>query len=290
MRDVIIALLPAAVAGVYFFKTHALLIILTSILSAAVAEAVWQKLTGQKIRVYDLSAVVTGLLLALNLPSTVPLWIPAVGSIFAIIFVKQFFGGLGQNFMNPSLAARAFLLASWAVPMTNLAVDTSASASGADAVAAASQAAAATPGLWELVKGPVGGYVGEASILALIIGGAYLVIRRVISLRVPVAYIGTVAVLSWILGEQGFMTGDPVNAVLSGGLMLGAFFMATDHSTSPTTSLGQYIMGIGCGILTTVFRVYGHNPEGFMYAILIMNLFVPFIEKYTAPRAAGEVA
>lgn len=278
MTDVLIALLPAAAAGIYYFKTHALLIMLVSILSCVAVEALWQRLTGDKVRIGDLSAVVTGLLLALNLPSTVPLWIPLIGGIFAIVIVKQFFGGIGQNFMNPALAARAFLLASWAVPMTRLAVDATASASTGQ-----------LPSLWELLKGPMGGYIGEVSVFALLIGGLYLLIRRVITPRVPLAYLSTVFVLTWVLGGQGLFQGDPVRDILSGAIMLGALFMATDPSTSPTTGKGQYIMGAGCGMLTVIFKVYGHNAEGFMYAILIMNLFVPFIEKFTTPRQAVEV-
>lgn len=283
MRDVLIALLPAAIAGVYYLKVQALFVILVSVVTCVAAEAIWQKATGQDIRINDLSAAVTGLLLALNLPATVPLWIPVVGGAFAIIFVKQFFGGLGQNFMNPTLAARAFLLASWAGAMSTVSTDTAASAS---------QEAGQT--LWQLLMGPTGSYIGEVSVLALLIGGAYLLIRRVITLRIPLAFIGTTFILSWLLGENGLMTGNPVTGILSGAVMLGAFFMATDPSSSPTMKLGQYIMGVGCGILTTVFRVYGNNPESFIYAILIMNLFVPFIEKYTtpqvAPKAVMEVA
>jgi electron transport complex protein RnfD len=159
--------------------------------------------------------------------------------------------------------------------MTKLAVDGTASASSAE-----------LPGLWEVFKGPMGGYIGEASVLALLIGGLYLLVRRVITPRIPVAYLGTVFVLSWVLSEEGFLKGDPVRGVLSGAIVLGALFMATDHSTSPTTSVGQYIMGIGCGILTVIFKVYGYNPEGFVYAILILNLLVPFIEKWTTPHKA----
>lgn len=273
MRDVLIALLPAAAAGVYYLKTQALFVIFVSVLTCVGVEVIWKKLNHQEAGTLDLSAAVTGLLLGLNLSSEVPLWIPVIGGIFAIVFIKQFFGGLGQNFMNPTLAARAFLLASWSVPMTKMAID-----------------APAASDLWGLLAGPGSGYIGEVSVLALLIGGIYLIIKRVISYRVPLAFIGTVALLSWLLGGQGLMTGDPVRGIMSGGLMLGAFFMATDHSTSPSTTAGQYIMGVGCGMLTAVFRIYGNNNEGFVYAILIMNLFVPFIEKYTAPRVALEVA
>lgn len=280
MIDVLISLLPAAAAGVYYLKLEALWIIIVSILTCVAAEALWQKLTGQKVSITDMSATVTGLLLALNLPVTVPLWIPVVGGIFAIIFVKQFFGGLGQNFMNPTLAARAFLLASWTGVMSKTAADATASAS----------AAATGPTLMELLNGPMGSFIGEVSVAALLIGGAYLIIRRVITPRIPLAFIGTAFVMSWLIGGESLMTGDPVRGILSGALMLGAFFMATDPSSSPTTAVGQYIVGIGAGILTVIFRVYGHNPEGFVYAILIMNLFAPLIEKYTSTAKVKEVA
>lgn len=278
MIDVLIALLPATAVGVYYLKMQALLIILVSVLTCVITEAAWQKIYHQEIRIGDFSAVVTGLLIALNLPSTVPLWIPVAGGIFAIIFVKQVFGGIGQNFMNPALAARAFLLAAWAGPMSKTAVD------------AGSSASQKVLTLMETFKGPIGVYIGELSVAALLIGGLYLVIRRVITLRVPLAYVGTVFVMSWMLGEKGFATGDPVRGILSGALMIGAFFMATDPSTCPTTAVGQYVMGIGCGILTSIFSIYGHNPEGFVYAILIMNLVAPLIEKYTTPKKHGEVA
>ena len=287
MKDVLIALMPALAASLYFFKLDALWIVLVSVLSAMAAEALWQKLTGQDITINDLSAAVTGLLLAFNLPVTVPLWLPVVGSFFAIIIVKQFFGGLGQNFMSPALAARAFLLASWPVQMTTWSVDWKASATS---LALLKNGSGSLPKLWDLFIGNVGGCIGETSAIALLIGGAYLVYKKVISVRIPLSYIGTVFILTWIFGRGGFFMGKPLYEILSGGLMLGAIFMATDYSTSPITPKGQIIMGIGCGVITTVIRVYsGGYPEGVSYSILLMNLVVPLIDKHTVPKAFGEV-
>lgn len=284
MRDVMIALLPATAAGIYYFKTQALLVILVTVFSCVGAEALWQKITGQKIRIGDYSAAVTGLLLAFNMPPSVPLWIPVVGGVFAIIIVKQFFGGLGQNFMNPALAARAFLLASYPVQMTTWTVD---GVTSATALGILKEGGQALPSLWNLFIGNVGGTIGETSAIALLIGGLYLLFRRIISWRIPVTYIGTVFILTWIFGRSGFFTGNPMMEILAGGLMLGAIFMATDYSTSPITPLGQIVMGIGCGLLTTVIRVYGGYPEGVSYSILIMNLFVPLIDKFTTPKVFG---
>ncbi|KPU43835.1 electron transport complex subunit RnfD [Oxobacter pfennigii] len=286
MRDVLIALAPATIASIYFFKLQAALIIVVSIISAVAAEALWQKVTKQKITVSDYSAAITGLLIAFNLPPAAPLWIPVVGSFFAIIIVKQFFGGLGQNFMNPALAARAFLVASWPVIMTTWTVDGVASAT---ALGILKEGGAELPGLWNIFIGNVGGTIGETSALALLIGGAYLVYKKVISINIPASYIGTVFVMSWIFGRNGFFTGDPVYEIFAGGLMLGAIFMATDYSSSPMTPTGQIIMGVGCGIITTVIRVYGGYPEGVSYSILLMNLAVPLIDQYTIPKAFGEV-
>ena len=286
MRDVLIALLPATAAGIYYFKTQAILVILVSVLSCVGAEALWQKIIGQKIRVSDCSAAVTGLLLAFNLPPSVPLWLPIVGGVFAIIIVKQFFGGLGQNFINPALASRAFLLASWPVLMTNWTVD---GVSTATTLGILKEGGQALPSIWNLFIGNVGGTIGETSAVALLIGGLYLLFKRIISWRIPVTYIGTVFVLTWVLGRGGLLTGNPMMEILAGGLFLGAIFMATDYSTSPITPLGQIIMGIGCGLLTSIIRIYGGYPEGVSYSILIMNLFVPLIDRYTTPKVFGEV-
>ncbi|TDT61132.1 RnfABCDGE type electron transport complex subunit D [Fonticella tunisiensis] len=286
MRDVIIALLPAAVAGVYFFKLRALLMIIISIASCVGAEALWQKLTNKKITINDYSAAVTGMLLAFNLPVAAPLWIPVVGGFFAIIIVKQLFGGLGQNFMNPALAARAFLLASWPVQMTSWTVDGVASATPLGIL---KEGTGTLPPLWDVIIGHVGGTIGETSAIALIIGGLYLLFKRVITWEIPVIYIGTVFILTWIFGRNGFMTGNPLYEIFAGGLLLGAFFMATDYSSSPITQKGKIIMGIGCGFITTIIRIYGGYPEGVSYSILLMNLAVPLIDKFTVPKPFGEV-
>ncbi|WP_291633815.1 RnfABCDGE type electron transport complex subunit D [Clostridium sp.] len=286
MRDVIIALIPATIAGIYFFGMKAFLVTLVSVLSCIAAEALWQKLTHRKITIGDLSAVVTGLLIAFNMPAAVPLWLPAIGGFFAIIIVKQFFGGIGQNIMNPALAARAFLLASWPVHMTNFTVD---GVSSATALGILKEGGGDLPSIMNLFIGNVGGCIGETSVIALLIGAAYLLYKGIISWHIPVAYIGSVFILTFIFGRDGLMTGNALYEIFAGGLMIGAFFMATDYTTSPMTKKGQLIFGIGCGVLTATIRLYGGYAEGVSYSILIMSLFVPFIDKYTAPRIFGEV-
>ncbi len=286
MRDVIIALLPATFAGIYFFGMQAFLVTLVSVLSCIAAEALWQKLTHRKITIGDLSAVVTGLLIAFNLPAAVPLWIPAIGGFFAIIIVKQFFGGIGQNIMNPALAARAFLLASWPVHMTNFTVD---GVTSATALSILKGGEGELPSLMNLFIGNVGGCIGETSVIALLIGAAYLLYKKIISWHIPVTYIGSVFILTFILGRNGLMTGNALYEILAGGLFLGAFYMATDYTTSPMAKKGQLIFGLGCGVLTTIIRLYGGYAEGVSYSILIMSLFVPFIDKFTALRIFGEV-
>ncbi|MFO7295783.1 MAG: RnfABCDGE type electron transport complex subunit D [Clostridia bacterium] len=309
MLDVVLALLPAAAAGVYFFGGRAALIMVISVLSAVMTEAIVQKLMKKPVTISDWSAVVTGLMLAFNLPPTVPLWLPVVGSAIAIALVKQAFGGLGHNFMNPALAARAILLAAWPVYMTTWAdpirgaasgmASTNWSVSGAtDAVSSATPLAILKglegteeqlPPLWSIIVGGTRGCLGETSDLALLIGAAYLLWRRVISWRIPVSFIGTVALLTWILGPQGLFTGNAIYHIFSGGLMLGAFYMATDYSSSPVTPKGQIIMGIGCGIITSIIRLYGGYPEGVTYSILLMNVATPLIDRFTMPRIYGEV-
>ncbi|MEK6264271.1 MAG: RnfABCDGE type electron transport complex subunit D [Clostridium sp.] len=286
MRDVIIALLPATFAGIYFFGMQAFLVTLVSVLSCIAAEALWQKLTHRKITIGDLSAVVTGLLIAFNLPAAVPLWLPAVGGFFAIIVVKQFFGGIGQNIMNPALAARAFLLTSWPVHMTNFTVD---GVSTATALGILKEGGGNLPSLTNLFIGNVGGCIGETSVIALLIGAAYLLYKKIISWHIPVTYIGSVFILTFIFGRNGLMTGNALYEILAGGLILGAFFMATDYTTSPMAKKGQLIFGVGCGVLTAIIRIYGGYAEGVSYSILIMSLFVPFIDKFTALRIFGEV-
>jgi len=295
MRDVIIALSPACVIAIFLYGTNAFFTMAIAVLSAVVAEAVFQKIAGKKVTINDLSAVITGLLLAFNLPPDVPFWIPIVGSFFAIIVVKQLFGGLGSNFINPALAARAFLLASFPVHMTNWTLPSV--SKGTDAVTSATYLAIIKqdPGFipqmsdyMALLFGKVGGCIGEVSAVALIAGGIFLIYRNVINWRVPVYYIGSFAIFAFVLGRETYFSANILFEVLSGGLMLGAFFMATDYATTPITPIGKIIMGIGCGFLTVVIRFYGGYPEGVSYSILIMNVFVPLIDKYIKPRVYGK--
>lgn len=285
MRDVLIALLPAAFAGVYFFGLNALLVILTAVGSAVLSEYAFQKITKRPIMIKDLSAVVTGLLLAFNVPPTIPLWMVAIGSAFAIIVVKCFYGGIGQNIVNPALAARAFLLAAYPVRMTTWTLDGTTGATPLGILRG--DGVTALPNLFDVFVGNIGGCIGETSALALLIGAAYLLYKRVISWHIPVSYIGTVLLLTTLLGRNGFMSGDGLYEIFLGGLILGAFYMATDYTTSPMTKTGHLIFGISCGILTTLIRLYGGYAEGVSYSILIMNLFVPFIDKFTKPRVFG---
>ena len=294
MRDVLIALTPAFLAAVYHYGISAFITTAVAVISALLAEALYQKVMGKDVTINDYSAAITGVLLAFNLPPDVPLWIPALGSVFAIIVVKQLFGGLGANFMNPALAARAFLLASFPVHMTNwtFAPDTAASATY---LAILKEYPAFVPEAADytaLMFGKLGGCIGEISALALLAGGVYLLVRRVIDWRIPVSYLGSFVVFAFIFGRMGLFTGGHMLLfeVLNGGLLLGAFFMATDYATTPIAARGRLIMGIGCGFLTVMIRFFGGYPEGVSYAILIMNLFVPLIDKYVRPRIYGKGA
>ncbi|MBN2259562.1 MAG: RnfABCDGE type electron transport complex subunit D [Clostridiales bacterium] len=288
MRDVVIALIPATLAGIYFFGMNAAIIVAISIISAVATEAAMQSLRKKPITINDWSAVVTGLLLAMNLPASAPWWIPIIGAIFAIAIVKHAFGGLGSNFMNPALAARAFLVTSWPIEMTTWL------APGADAVTAATPlglikegGTAQLPSLMNAVLGNIGGSLGETSALLLILGGIYLLYRGVISVRIPAFYIGTVFILTFLLG--GFDIFNSFYAIFVGGLMLGAIYMATDYSSSPITPKGQIIFAVGAGLLTTLIRFYGGYPEGVQFSILLMNIATPIIERYTAPKVFGGV-
>ncbi len=293
MLDVIIALLPASFAGIYSYGINAALIIAVTVLSCVAFEYLMRKALKRSNTIYDLSAVVTGLLLALNLPPALPLWIAVVGAFFAIVIVKQLFGGLGQNFVNPALAARAILLVAYGSKMTYWSEPlVQASRNVVDAVSAATplgimKEGGNLPQITDLLLGSFGGSLGEASAIALIIGGLYLLVRRVISWHIPVLYIGTVAIISWLLGPEGLLTGNPLYHVLAGGLLIGAFFMATDYTTSPMTRKGMIIYAVGCGALTMLFRLYTNMPEGVSYAILLMNVTVPMIDRYTNPRRFG---
>lgn len=289
MRDVIIALIPATAVGIYYFGIPALITIVVSIVSSVFFEWLYQKAMKKPVTVSDLSAVVTGLLLALNLPASAPIWVPIVGSAFAIIFAKQLFGGLGQNFINPALAGRAFLVASYPTEMTTWTAPVG--FSGADAVAVATPLATLKGGampdasLMDVVFGNIGGCIGETCAIALIIGGIYLIVKHVISWKIPVIYIATVFILTAAIGRKGLRV--PVYELFTGGLMLGAFFMATDYASSPVTPKGQVIFAIGCGLITTLIRIFGGYPEGVSYSILIMNLAVPLIERFTEPKIFG---
>lgn len=289
MRDVIIALVPATAAGIYYFGMKALVLIVAAIVSAVFFELLYEKLMKKPVTISDLSAVVTGILLAMNLPVAAPVWVPVVGSAFAIIFAKQIFGGLGQNFINPALAGRAFLLASYPTEMTTWTTPTG--LSGVDAVAVATPLAELKAGslptasLSDLVLGNVGGCLGETCAIALIIGGLYLLYRHVISWRIPVFYIATVFVLFAVIGRKGVHL--PLQEIFAGGVMLGGIFMATDYASSPVTPKGQVIFAIGAGLLTYLIRTFGGYPEGVSYSILIMNLCVPLIERVTEPTIFG---
>ncbi|TCT14979.1 electron transport complex protein RnfD [Natranaerovirga pectinivora] len=288
MRDVIIALLPATFFAVYNFGSRALIVTILAILGAVASEWLFQKATGRKNTVTDLSAALTGLFVALNIPYTVPFWIPVIGSAFAIIVVKQIFGGLGQNFMNPALAARAFLVLSFPRIMSIWSFDSVTSATPLDILKAGGRN---MPSLQDAFLGNIGGSLGEVSAAALLIGAAYLLIRKVITWRIPFVYIGTtIAVIAAIqfFNGNGFDINYLSYHVFTGGLILGAFFMATDYASSPVTPKGQIIFAIGAGIVTAVIRLYSGMPEGVSYAILFMNLWVPIIERFTIPKAFGE--
>lgn len=288
MRDVVIALLPSAFAGIYFFGLPALVLILLSVASAVVTEYVIQKyLRKQKVTISDWSAVVTGMLLAFNIPSTAPWWLPIIGSAFAIAIVKQAFGGLGHNFMNPALAARAMLMASWPVEMTNwVSTRLLDSVSGPTPLGIIGEKlSVALPSMTDVIVGNIGGCIGETSAVAILIGAGYLLYKRVIDLRIPLSYLGTVFILAFFI--TGFDFYMSTYNLFIGGLMLGAFFMATDYSSSPSNPKGQIIFGIGCGIIATVIRFYGGYPEGVSYSIILMNVASPLIEKYSSQRVFG---
>lgn len=280
MYDVAIAMIPAAAYGVYQFGIKAFLIILVTVAACMLSEYVYQSLMGLPVSVSDGSALVTGLILALNMPPEIPLWIPFLGGVFAIIVVKQLFGGLGQNFMNPALAARCFLLISFTGRMSTFVLDGASGATPLAMMRAGQQVDTAA-----MFIGKIQGTIGEVSTLALLIGAAYLLIKKVISIRIPGTYILSFAVFMFIFG--GMDGGYVLAQVCGGGLIFGAFFMATDYVTSPITVKGQIVFGILLGILTGVFRLWGGSPEGVSYAIIFCNILVPLIEKVTMPVAFG---
>lgn len=290
MLDVVIALIPATLGALYFFRVNAAIIIALAVLTAVGMEAVIQLIRKQPISINDFSAVVTGLLLALNIPSSAPWWIPVVGSVFAIGIVKQLFGGLGQNFLNPALAARIMLTISWTGRMTTWVepgIDAVSTATPLSYVKGASSIPVDAPGLLDLLVGKIGGCLGETSAILLIIGGLYLIYRGVISYRIPVVYVGTVGAIMLLYGK--FDVNFMLYHIFSGGLMLGAIFMATDYATSPVTKRGRIIFAFGCGLITSLIRIFGGYPEGVGFSILLMNVAAPLIEKYTDPRVFGEV-
>ncbi len=294
MRDVLIALIPAAAAGIYYFGSRAAIVIAVTVLSCVLSEYLTDKILKGPNTVSDLSAVVTGVLLALNLPPSIPFWIAAVGGAAAIIIVKQIFGGIGQNFMNPALAARVMLILSWPVAMTRWTDPVTDAVSAATPLAiikkgAEAAADAAKPEYMDLLLGNVAGCIGETSVIALLAGAVYLLARKVISFEIPLTYICTVAILTWILGGDVPFSGDFIYHILAGGLFIGAFFMATDYTTSPVTFKGRIILGVGCGLLTSVIRLYTGYPEGVSFSILIMNITVPLIDRYTMPVVFGGV-
>ncbi len=285
MLDVVLALLPALGVGIWMLGLRALWVSLLSIACAVGTEYLYSLVTRTRNTVVDGSAVVTGLLLAMTLPATVPYWLVAVGNVFAILIVKALCGGLGQNIFNPALAARAFMMLIYPMGLTRY--------EGLDGITAATplhhmvMPSLPEESILDLFLGNCPSSIGEISALALLIGGGHLVIRNVISVRIPAAYLGTVAVLTLVFSKAG----DPVSwmgySLMSGGLVLGAIFMATDYATSPATPMGQLVYGVGCGVLTVVFRYFGLFPEGVTYAILIMNAFVWFIDRLTPIRPYG---
>jgi RnfABCDGE-type electron transport complex D subunit/RnfABCDGE-type electron transport complex G subunit len=287
MFDVLIALVPATVVGLYNFGVHAAILVAVCILSCVVFEAVYQKCMKKKVTVLDFSAAVTGLLLALNLPPELPIPMAIIGCAFAIIVVKQLFGGLGQNFMNPALAARCFLLLSFSKQMTSFVYDGVTTATPLTLLKQDE-----TVNLKDMFLGFTGGTIGETSVVALLIGAIYLLIRRVISPKIPLIYIGTftVAIVIYALATGRPVADYTLAHLCGGGLMLGAWFMATDYVTSPITSAGKVIYGIVLGLLTFVLRIFGSGAEGVSYAIIISNILVPLIERVTAPKAFGEGA
>ena len=282
MLDVLIALIPVSIFGSVIFGWRAVLVLAVTTASAFVFEYLWNIILKKPQSAFDLSALVTGLIFGLNLPSTIPLWMAVIGSFIAIIIVKQFFGGIGHNFANPAMTARIALMVSFPAAMTKyvtpFAVDTVTSATP---LASLSNSAVSSATLKDAFFGIQGGCIGETSAFFLIVGGLYLLIRRVINPVIPLSFIGTVALCSLIAGQNAGL------AVLSGGLMLGAIFMATDYTTSPTTNLGKLVFGIGCGLITFVIRYFGALPEGVSYSILIMNILTPYINRLTARKPFG---
>ncbi len=297
MLDVVIALIPAMIGAMYFFGLRSLCLMAVSVAACVLFEWLYRKLLHKDCTVGDCSAIVTGLLLAMVCPVTIPYWTIIIGDFFAIIVVKQLFGGIGCNFLNPALAGRAFLfsypvlMTTWVAPYTSLHLF----GSNADAVTAATplanlhQGLLPEEGLLDCLIGNIGGSVGETSAVLLLAGGVYLVVRKIISPRIPVAYIATVAVIAFLFPQGNGRLIWMGYQVLSGGLMLGAIFMATDYATSPVTRAGQIVFGIGCGLITMLIRYFGSYAEGVSYAILIMNITAALLDKLGVPRRFGQI-
>lgn len=285
MLDVIIALLPALVASIFYFGYSSLILVVSAVVTAVIAEYACQKFMNRPITVTDLSAVVTGMLLAFNLPSTAPWWIAVAGSVFAIVIVKQLFGGIGFNFLNPALAGRAFLMASWSSHIASGFIDpiTDAVSSATPLTAIKSGAVAQLPTIGNMLLGNIPGVMGETSSILLILGGIYLIYRGTIKWIIPACYIGTVAVIALVIDGGSLL---PYH-LFGGGLMLGAFFMATDFATSPVTDKGKVIYAVGAGVLTMLIRKVGGYPEGVSYSILLMNILTPMINIYVQPKVFG---
>lgn len=283
MQMVFIALLPASLFGIYNFGLKALFIILASIITCVLTEYIYQYFMKKPITIGDYSAAVTGLLLALNLPSTVPIWMPVIGGVFAILVVKQVFGGLGQNFMNPALGARCFLLISFTGRMTNFTYD---AVSGATPLALLKSGE--TVNTWKMFLGSTQGTIGETSVIAIMIGAIFLLATGVIKITIPASYIISFLVFVGIFSGRGFDVNYLMGQLCGGGLMLGAWFMATDYVTSPITQKGRVVFGIFLGVLTGLFRLFGGSAEGVSYAIIFSNLLVPLIERFTLPTAFGK--
>lgn len=283
MLTVVIALLPAAGFGIYNFGLDALILILVTVASTVLTEFIFEKICKRKVTIGDYSAVVTGLLLAMNLPASAPWWIGVVGGVFAILVVKMLFGGLGQNFMNPALGGRCFLLISFTSIMTNFDCD-----AYAGATPLANLKSGEAVDILDMVIGKTAGTIGETSMIAIVIGACILILMGVIDLRIPGSYIVGFVIFISLFGGHGFDWAYISAHLAGGGLMLGAFFMATDYVTRPITKNGQYLFGILLGILTGIFRIFGPSSEGVSYAIIIGNLLVPLIEKITLPTAFGK--
>ena len=286
MLYVILALLPTSIFGIYNFGYRALVLILVTIASCVASEWIYNRIVHKKNTINDLSAVVTGLLLALNLPATLPWWQAVIGGVFAIIVVKCLFGGLGQNFMNPALGARCFLLIAFAANMVEFNID---SYSGATPLALMREGGVGAVNTMDMLIGKTAGTIGETSALCIIIGAMFLILMGVITLKIPATYIITFVIFITLFGGHGLDASYIVAQLCGGGLMLGAFFMATDYVTSPITPNGQILFGICLGVLTGLFRIFGANAEGVSFAIILSNLLVPIIEKITVPRAFGQV-